>query len=192
MRIRFMGAIALMALAVASCGGGASEAAGPSEGIQVHGDWTIDIYNADGTLEEHMEFSNALLPSGAAELVYLLSASHTSAPAWQIVLHNPPLAATTDPCGTLATPVPCVVNGSSGLSTLYLPDEGRIHLDGSFTADIDGHLRMVKTMINVCSPGCGYVDFTETAAPLTSDGAVQTVDAGQTVQIQVDISFASG
>lgn len=42
MRYRLVGLAAVVALILASCGGGAPEAAGPAEGIQVHGEWTID------------------------------------------------------------------------------------------------------------------------------------------------------
>ena len=32
---------------------------GPHEGIQVHGHWTIEVRNSDGTLAEKREFENA-------------------------------------------------------------------------------------------------------------------------------------
>ena len=47
MRLKLVGLLAVLMMIVASCGGAVPEAAGPSEGIQVHGDWTIDIYNED-------------------------------------------------------------------------------------------------------------------------------------------------
>ena len=37
------------------------------EGIKVHGHWTIDIRNPDGTLAQHHEFENALI--GAVQAV---------------------------------------------------------------------------------------------------------------------------
>src|SRR5437879_3747133 len=37
----------------------AAPAGGPQEGIQVHGAWTIDVREPDGTLVEHREFENA-------------------------------------------------------------------------------------------------------------------------------------
>src|SRR5688572_769639 len=49
-------------------GGVAGEAAppagGPREGIQVHGAWTIAIYNSDGSLASLTEFENALHEEG--------------------------------------------------------------------------------------------------------------------------------
>ena len=86
MRVRAVGVVALMALVLASCGGATPEAAGPSEGIQVHGDWTIDIYNPDGTLDEHVEISNALGPNGDAQLINHLACGVTTGGLWEIEL----------------------------------------------------------------------------------------------------------
>src|SRR6476660_2101480 len=46
----------------------AESSGGPKEGIKVHGHWTIDVRNADGTLATHREFENALQISGAKVL----------------------------------------------------------------------------------------------------------------------------
>jgi hypothetical protein len=46
---------------------------GMGEGIKVHGHWTIDIKNQDGTLASQMEFENSLVPgSGNQALSALL------------------------------------------------------------------------------------------------------------------------
>src|SRR5579862_760999 len=37
---------------------------GPSEGIKVHGHWTIDVRNPDGSLSSHSEFDNHLSAGG--------------------------------------------------------------------------------------------------------------------------------
>jgi hypothetical protein len=42
---------------------------GPHEGIKVHGHWTIEVHNPDGTLANHREFENSLdANAGAAAL----------------------------------------------------------------------------------------------------------------------------
>jgi hypothetical protein len=41
----------------------ATKSDGLSEGIQVHGDWVIEVHDPDGTLVEKREFENALQPS---------------------------------------------------------------------------------------------------------------------------------
>src|SRR5215469_7481393 len=49
---------------------------GPSVGIKVHGHWTIDVRNPDGTLVTHREFENSLIPGsgfGAGALATFLA-----------------------------------------------------------------------------------------------------------------------
>src|SRR5713226_6208411 len=46
----------------------ASESGGQKEGIKVHGHWTIDVRNPDGTLVTHREFENSLAASGTLSL----------------------------------------------------------------------------------------------------------------------------
>ncbi|MEA3511148.1 MAG: hypothetical protein U9R51_06910 [Actinomycetota bacterium] len=48
-----------------------------SEGIQVHGHWTIEVRNPDGSLDEHIEFDNALEADGARLLAELLAGGLT-------------------------------------------------------------------------------------------------------------------
>src|SRR2546423_15522419 len=46
----------------------ASPGRGQQEGIKVHGHWTIEVRNPDGTLVTHREFENALTSLGAYSL----------------------------------------------------------------------------------------------------------------------------
>lgn len=50
---------------------------GQHEGIKVHGHWTIEVRDADGTLVTHREFENALTSSGGGELARYLARSST-------------------------------------------------------------------------------------------------------------------
>jgi hypothetical protein len=45
---------------------------GPQEGIKVHGHWVIEVRNSDGTRANHVEFENALDPSGHYLLAHSL------------------------------------------------------------------------------------------------------------------------
>jgi hypothetical protein len=47
-------------------------ARGPHEGIQVHGYWTIEVRNPDGTVTAHREFENAVQPDGEIQLAQIL------------------------------------------------------------------------------------------------------------------------
>jgi hypothetical protein len=47
----------------------------PDEGIKVHGHWTIELRDPDGTIAGHHEFKNALVNQGAQALAALLQAT---------------------------------------------------------------------------------------------------------------------
>lgn len=58
-----------------------------SEGIKVHGDWTIEIHEPDGRLVSRQEFKNGLLSTGSAILADLLAGTHQIT-GWRIGLLN--------------------------------------------------------------------------------------------------------
>jgi hypothetical protein len=64
---------------------------GQSEGITVHGHWTIEVRNPDGTVVKHVEFENSLAGGGGSAgsnlLAGLLSGLYTPGP-WVIVLYG--------------------------------------------------------------------------------------------------------
>lgn len=60
---------------------------GPREAIKVHGHWTIDVRNPDGTLVTHREFENALTSEGSTTLGRLLVRQQTSG-GWLVRLEN--------------------------------------------------------------------------------------------------------
>jgi len=51
-----------------------------SDGIQVHGHWTMTVSNPDGTVDAVHEFDNALVTQGKESLVRLLGGENTIAP----------------------------------------------------------------------------------------------------------------
>jgi hypothetical protein len=63
----------------------ASPARGQQEGIKVHGHWTIEVRNPNGTLVTHREFENALTPSGGLCLSFILTRNGTPG-LWRIHL----------------------------------------------------------------------------------------------------------
>ncbi len=106
MRIAFTLAAAVMAITMAACalppesygvppapavlsGPAASlnETAGgaPGEGIKVHGRWTIEVINPDGTVADRREFDNALTEDGRGSLARVL-ARKKSVGGWRIQL----------------------------------------------------------------------------------------------------------
>lgn len=198
MRVRLVSLVALMALVLASCGGFSPDAAGPSEGIQVHGDWTIDIYNEDGSLDEHVEFSNALVALGQESLVELLAAEQ-SAGRWNFEIGEATTPAQV--CPTTGFQGRCFV-APIDIETIDVDQDSRLdtlRLSGSTEIEADGQVEFVRSVLKTCegsiSPsdcasGTGiFRSFTERAL---DPGDVAAVTAGQVVQVQIEISFTSG
>lgn len=209
MRLRAIGILAVVGVLLASCGGSTSGSAGPSEGIEVHGDWTIDIYNEDGTLDRHVEFSNDLGPESGLLIGSILTQAETPG-LWSIVLRTEPGSeiCQSAPQGQL-TPAPCVVlepedllqPGPSRFFTLDvgLAKSGSIALAGNVEASLDGAISSVETNLGYCSRSVVAAECqVSTKGGLTASTMTATsiepvpVLAGQVVQVQVDISFTSG
>jgi len=74
-------------------------------GFKMHGHWIIDVKNPDGTVAEHRDFENALLPTGANYLLGLMGGFYT--PGNFMILLGPPVS----PTGFLGV-APCISNGS--------------------------------------------------------------------------------
>ena len=79
--------ITLLALAT-GCAWISPAAETASDGIQVHGHWTMTVTNPDGTLDAVHEFENALAESGADLLTLLLSNQNTGPLTWRIIPSN--------------------------------------------------------------------------------------------------------
>lgn len=197
MRVRFVGLVALMALMLASCGGASPEAGGPSEGIQVHGDWTIDIYNEDGSLDEHVEFSNDLTDSAPETLATFFARTRTIG-SWAIVLN--------DTSGQDICFDQCFIEEegarfaglaeSTDLMVEYVSTPSpRVRLSGSVVAEEDGATNDVSTVNYTCDPtvatsDCpGLSESTIRSITQTFLPERKTISSGQTVQVVVDISF---
>ena len=179
---------------------------GPVEGIKVHGHWTIDIRNADGTLASHHEFENALVNPDM--LVTSLMGDLTPG-GWRIRLasnNNPQQM----PCGPSK---PCVIREqhakpatfetestnliltliSSG--TTSGPAQATLHFDGSITSGTGSPLiQVVTSQLSYCSAATApsqcvnpsaVADITEhtLTAPIP-------VVAGQIIQVTVDLTFS--
>jgi hypothetical protein len=209
MRGRLLGLVAVLGLLIASCGGAAPESTGaPIEGVQVHGDWVIDVYNPDGTLNQHREFSNSL-ESGDALVDW---AAHVgSVGPWSVSLFSADQS--TYPCvSTTSQPTACTMieafnpgapDSPSLSSTLVVSAEadnyGFLHLflRGSHTASATGEISHVQTNASVCGPDEVFPDIscaqghTDTFTATDLDTPIPVTE-GQMIQVEVQISFTSG
>jgi hypothetical protein len=125
-------------------------AGGPSEGIQVHGHWTIEVRNPDGTLAGRTEFENALSPAGEGTLMQAMSRNATPG------LYLVELSGSPQPCGA----VPCAsveaaysgVLPASWFKTLTVSCCTAVgyKLSGTATASQNGTITLVSTFLTTC------------------------------------------
>lgn len=191
-----------------SAGGNDDQPSGaPREGIKVHGHWSIDIVNPNGSLASHHEFENALADGGqtlaailggstAGRWVVTLSSQHGISPCQGGT--GPSLANT---CRIMESAATNTTGGTAEFKTLTAtttasgPQTGlnTLVLSGSATALVAGQVDRVDTSMAVCTEatprsGCtmagGGLPFTTATPP-----AVQ-VAAGQTIRVTVTLSFS--
>lgn len=67
---------------------GESTAKGNQEGIRVHGHWTIEVRNPDGTLAARREFENSINAYSGAQLVSAALTGGITMGGWQVALNN--------------------------------------------------------------------------------------------------------
>lgn len=177
MRTRTIALLGVLALVVAACGSGATETAeGSSEGIQVHGEWTIDIYNEDGSLDERVQFHNEFV--GAGLLADLLSLTDTMT-GWRIAAI---------PAG--GTKICDVTSGACAFDATAQRDPvtDELVVEGSFSSDFDGDVTRVAA--NIVTTSAGNRNFSNKDLIIDGPGAV-TVGAGQVVQVEVRYLFGT-
>jgi hypothetical protein len=178
--------------------------AGSSGGITVHGHWTMDVLDPDGSLVEHREFENSLQSGGKEILSHLLSRSVTPGK-WTLYVSGGPI----QPCvnnGNANTCYICEANddntGTAYFKNLTLTRSGtgdlsKLILSGSFTATNTSSIHTVISFLVGCSgstspEACAGTVSNKifgseiTRATITPNIAVQ---AGQQVQVTVELSF---
>ncbi len=141
----------------------------------MHGHWTIDVRNTDGTLVTHREFENGLTSDGKQVLAEVLS-RHTKFGFWRIVLGSSPSKAGLSPWSNGSTgqivepndPLPLAPNVSKNLYLCLGSSQGSIGignlctgvqqpaatflLGGNIKADSSGTISGVGTTYS----GCDY------------------------------------
>lgn len=181
---------AALALAVTACAADSEPTSGPSEGIAVHGDWTIDVYDPDGTLVDSTEFSNALTQNGAATLSELLAGTRVvDRDSWRIGLYGCQPGPT---CPAVLIPDAEVAVGTG-------PNGWPLIVTASDVAPDAGTIEWVATSFGWCNgsvsadscAGAGTTATNFTSKNLDPSDQV-TVAAGQTVQVTVEITFTTG
>jgi hypothetical protein len=186
--------------------GGQSASAVPSEGIDVHGDWKIAIYNEDGSLDREYAFSNALRPTGGDALGHALHLPQTGNDWWLSFgdTNFTPAGAVEvgiSPCdtdmtqydggsqGTVEGRVQSLTNGCvvvpGNVTRSVVPGGFRLFAD--HTATRDGAIDVVETWFGV------FDLFTQEHRRFsftgTGVGPFEDIRTGQSIQVQVEITF---
>lgn len=180
----------------------------PDEGVMVHGHWTIEVRNPDGTLAERREFDNALYAASGREFLVKLLSRQTSVGGWFIRLHGQPNSehafmdgSSRRTYGTIAEST----NPDTGPQlfktlTVSMPTSGdyagRMVLSGTATAQVNGNIGFVQTEIiglratEVPSASYSGTSYTFTGTQLSTIGSIVTLTAGQQVVVTVAIDFS--
>lgn len=167
-----LGATAVAAaLAVGAIGGSGGGAEAAAEGIQVHGHWTIEVRDADGTVAERREFENALSRFGEEHLTKLLARTRTQG-TWSVFIGDetfPSRFGIIGEAGGLAVNEEDL-DGMSRVETLVL--------EGSVQANQTGDITRVRTFTS-------SAEFTARALP-----SAIPVQQGQQILVRVEIGFS--
>ena len=182
-----------------------AQAGGQVEGIVVHGHWTIEVRDPDGTTVERREFDNALATTGNMMLTSILGRDKTVGN-WQVWTTS--LAGSEvceEPAGTADTQCHIAESGdpyaafNNFFQTLVVSLPAgppyTLNLSGSLTAQRDGSIQSVNTVLVFCGSavasdacvGTGASSAWITDTLLPSPVAALT---GQQVLVTVVISFS--
>lgn len=177
---------------------------GQHEGIKVHGHWTIEVRNPDGTVVRHKEFENSLAGGGAFVLSTVLARTN-SVGQWQINLTGP---VGSTPCPGSVNVGDCIIqeNGSpvtgsgifNALTVATTTGAGGLNvlqLTGTATASGNGQITAVQSFVNACAGGScapATAGGSITAGYLFTQAVIQPINvaSGQTIAVTVDISFS--
>jgi hypothetical protein len=166
------------------------------EGLKVHGDWTIEVRDPDGTLVTRRQFQNSLAaPStqgggGKVFLAQLLKGT-IKVEEWMVAVGGSPR-----PCGILnegfqgsecfiIAPNSAIGAFAKTLAVTLTGSGDGLELSGSVTAERNSSINLVTTYATLAT----FAQFAFTAKDLSTTPI--GVAAGQIIQVKVVISFSS-
>jgi hypothetical protein len=159
-------------------GAKAKPSGGPNEGIKVHGHWSIDIRNPNGSLASHFEFENAMVDGGSL-LTGLLNGGAVTK--WRIDLDGT-LGVSNAPCSGNSG---CLVDATQGFAP-GAPGQRLFQLQGTVTANQAGRIERVSTQWLNSTVSTGGTFTQKTLDPVDQKAIVN----GQIIQVTVQISFS--
>ena len=183
----------------ASTAPGPDAARRPDEGIKVHGHWTIEVMDPDGSIVQRREFENSLSGSGRLEEVL---GRLVAVGGWTIQLFaQSPNQVCEQPAGVpnplclIAEPTSTSTDNNVFKNLTPSVSTGSLTLAGSLIAQRDGTFSIVSTLLGSCPssvppdscPGAevsGWVFTSTILSPFI------TVSNGQLVEVSVVITFS--
>jgi hypothetical protein len=184
---------------------------GPHEGIKVHGHWTLEVRNPDGTVVTHRDFENSLTngaTGGASLLATVLGRANTTGN-WEIQLQNSPSATSQSGATVLFIDEPTFPGSAETnvFKNLTVANAGgTLTISGSATVPsafgtVVGYVGTFNyycpntTSPSACPSSNSLVSTEDSFTGRALDGqngdpAAVPVSAGQTVAVTVVISFS--
>ena len=200
--ILFVFSLLLVFTAIAGCSPN-SNSDNQNEGIEVHGHWTIEVRNPDGSLVDSHEFENALENSGKERLAEFLAREY-SVGGWMIRTGNTAVANNPfyDPEDSGAFELGQIFEEGAGVDpepwrffdlTVSTNNGLTLTLNGTAIAQRDGSISFVETLVNrIAATLPPASDYSMGAFPFTKKilAAPIAVSTGQYIVFTVVISFS--
>ncbi len=173
----------------------------PAENIAVHGHWTVEVRNPDGSLAERREFENALQTTFGEQTLAKLLARTVTLGGWSIVLTAPSSSVvspfTSGPGFIVESTYPRTESNHFKTLTISTPTSGenrnKLVLRGTATAQRDGSIGAVDTLVDVLNAAearTGPYLMMDTGFTGTTLSAPVNLTTGQTVTVTVVIGFS--
>lgn len=184
------GLVAALGLLLSACGSSGADPGGGGlgEAIGVHGNWTIDVSNADGSADASYRFENAFIgPEALSEILAVTKWARS----WKLSIGGTVALCDSGPVCSLVT---LETDGSPGAATITRdPATNEVVIAGSFTPDNSGDVTGVAGGVEVCDlavPPESFCNIFKSFSNHVFDVADRIpVGAGQFVQVEVRYSF---
>ncbi len=161
---------------------------GPQEGVKVHGRWTIEVRDPDGTLVSRREFENLLRDTGAQTLARTLGRK-ISVGLWRVSIQGPCPGSCTI-AETATSPSPLMVDvptSGDNANKLVLVGTTNANLTAAATAVLTTYLQCPNTTppSAPCTTGA-FSTFTSFTLPPPG----VSVQEGQQIKVTVVFTFS--